>query len=492
VRTSHERVFIGGSWERPTGTARLDVVSPSTGEPVGSCPSASEADIDRAVMSARTAFDSGPWPHMSFEERRRILARAAALIDEQTGDLDQLITKENGSPVRMRQGMIGLGMLNFHLTIEEPPRVVRLGVNPDLAANITQEPMGVVGAIVPWNGPLVLAMSRVAPALLAGCTVVLKTATETPLDTLAFGQALADAGLPSGVFSVLSANKIVSEALVRHPAVDKIAFTGSTTAGRRIGGLCGEGLKRVSLELGGKSAAVLLDDVDLDAVLPRLLGSGLLNNNGEACMAQTRVIAPRALYEQVVSALADAASAARVGDPLDPSTEVGPLVSEQQRERVEGYIEVGRKEGAQVVSGGGRPPGLESGWYVEPTIFRDVDNHMRIAREEIFGPVVVVIPYDGGDDEAVRMANDSPYGLAAGIYSSDHVRGLKAAKSLRTGIVGVNASAVDPAFPFGGFKESGLGRQHGFESISAFLESKTVSLPANERQLFDEAVSSSS
>jgi aldehyde dehydrogenase (NAD+) len=479
----HDHLFIGGAWERPRGRDTTEVVSPATGDILGVVPLADQADIDRAVCSAREAFDRGPWPSMAFSERRGLLASVAHHLAERQSAMDELITRENGSPIRLAQGAIGVAMLNFHLSIDEPSPVIRKAVHSDAVAQVLLEPTGVVGAIIPWNGPLVLAMSRIAPALLAGCTVVLKTPTETPLHTYLLGQAFLDAGLPRGVISIVCADKTVSEALVTHPGVDKIAFTGSTAAGRRIGSLCGQMLKRVSLELGGKSAAVLLDDVDVASVVPRVLRSGLLNNNGEACMAQTRILVPRRRSAEVTAALTEAARTVVTGDPLNPDTEVGPLISEQHRRRVEGYIALGQQEGARLTCGGGRPGGLPGGWYLQPTIFADVSNDMRIAREEIFGPVVAVIPYDGGDDEAVRLANDSPYGLAAGVYTADPGRGVHVASQLRVGVVGVNASAVDPGFPFGGFKESGSGRQHGRESLLEYLELKTLSVPGSQRAL---------
>jgi aldehyde dehydrogenase (NAD+) len=481
----HDHLFIGGRWERPHGRDTTEVVSPATGAVLGVVPLADEADIDAAVRCARDAFDRGPWPHMTFGDRRETLARVARLLAADQDAIDELITRENGSPIRFAQGAIGVAMLEFHLRIDEPGPVIRDAVASDAVALLRRRPTGVVGAIVPWNGPLVLAMSRIAPALLAGCTVVLKTPTETPLHTYRLGQAFLDAGLPGGVISIVCADRTVSESLVAHPGVDKIAFTGSTAAGRRIGSLCGQTLKRVSLELGGKSAAVLLDDVDVASVVPTVMRSGLLNNNGEACMAQTRILVPRRRHGEVLAALTDAARAVTTGDPLDPDTEIGPLISEEHRARVEGYIAIGRREGATLVCGGGRPARLESGWYLEPTIFRDVTNDMRIAREEIFGPVVAVIPYDGGDDEAVRLANDSPYGLAAGVYTADQERGIAVGSRLRVGVVGVNASGVDPGFPFGGFKDSGSGRQHGHESILEYLELQTLAVPGPARALLD-------
>jgi aldehyde dehydrogenase (NAD+) len=343
---------------------------------------------------------------------------------------------------------------------------------------VAKEPVGVVGAISPWNVPLFIAAAKLAPALVAGCTVVFKPAPETPLDAFMLAELFQDAGLPKGVLSVLPAGREVGEHLVRHSGVDKISFTGSTIAGKKIGAICGEQLKRFSLELGGKSAAVLLDDVDLAQAIPMLLPNAIMNN-GEACIAQTRILAPRDRYQEVVDALVDSVSQMKVGDALDPEVAVGPLVAERQRDRVEGYIKVGQEEGAKVAIGGGRPPGIEKGWFVEPTVFIDVDNSMRIAQEEIFGPVLAVIPYDGGDAEAVAIANDSNYGLCGSVWTSDHARGLEVARAVRTGTYMLNSPIpIDFSTPFGGYKESGIGREFGPDGLELFLEKKSINLPA--------------
>ena len=341
---------------------------------------------------------------------------------------------------------------------------------------VRREPVGVVGAIVPWNVPLYVTMSKLAPALVAGCTIVLKPAPETPLDAYILAEAFAEAGLPKGVLNIVSAGREVGEHLVKHPDVDKISFTGSTAAGKRIMSLCGEQLKRVSLELGGKSAAVILDDADLDTTIPGLLPNSLMNN-GEACVAQTRILAPRDRYQEVVDRLVEAVRAMPVGDPMDPATQIGPLVASRQRDRVEGYIAIGQEEGAKVAIGGGRPAGADKGWYVEPTVFVGVDNKMRIAQEEIFGPVVAVIPYDGEAD-AVRIANDSSYGLSGTVWTADPARGVDVARKVRTGTYTVNGFVLDFATPFGGFKQSGIGRELGPEGLEEYLELKSVNLPA--------------
>jgi betaine-aldehyde dehydrogenase len=337
--------------------------------------------------------------------------------------------------------------------------------------------VGVVGAIAPWNVPLFIAAAKLAPSLVAGCTVVYKPAPETPFDAFRLAEIFAEAGLPKGVLSVVPAGREVSEHLVKHPGVDKISFTGSGVGGKRIGGLCGERLKRCTLELGGKSAAIILDDADIATTIPTLLPNSIMNN-GQACIAQTRILAPRARYDEVVDALVAAVGALAVGDPLDPATEVGPVVAERQRARIEGYLDSGREEGATVAFGGGRPSGLDKGWFVEPTVFSNVDNKMKIAQEEIFGPVLVVIPYDG-DEQAVEIANDSNYGLCGSVWTADNDRGLGIARQVRTGTYMLNApTPIDFATPFGGFKESGVGREFGPEGLESFLEKKSIALPS--------------
>ncbi|HTT87534.1 MAG TPA: aldehyde dehydrogenase, partial [Acidimicrobiales bacterium] len=343
---------------------------------------------------------------------------------------------------------------------------------------VAKEPVGVVGAVSPWNVPLFIAAAKLAPAFVAGCTVVFKPAPETPVDAFRLAELFEEAGLPPGVLSVVPAGREVGEHLVRHPGVDKISFTGSTVAGKKIGAICGGQLKRVSLELGGKSAAILLDDVDLAQALPMLLPNAIMNN-GEACIAQTRILAPRDRYQEVVDALVEKVGAMKVGDPLDPAVEVGPLVAERQRDRVEGYFKVGQEEGAKVAIGGGRPAGLDKGWYVDPTVFVDVDNSMRIAQEEIFGPVLAVIAYDGSDDQAVAIANDSHYGLCGSVWTNDPARGLDVARRVRTGTYMLNSPVpIDFSTPFGGYKESGIGREFGPDGLELFLEKKSINLPA--------------
>jgi betaine-aldehyde dehydrogenase len=475
----YDRLFIDGDWVKSTGSETIEVISPGTEEPIGTVPAATEADIDAAVAAARRAFDAGPWPRTSPAERADLLAGVSATIQARSEEIARTITEQNGSPISwslMGQVFSATMVLDYYVGLarEIPFEEVRAGVmGPAL---VRREPVGVAGAIVPWNVPLFVAMLKLAPALVAGCTVVLKPAPETPLDANVLAEIFAEAGLPPGVVNVVPAGREVGEHLVTHPDVDKIGFTGSTAAGKRIAALCGERLKRVTLELGGKSAAIVLPDADIGEVAAGLLPASLMNN-GEACVAQTRILAPRDHYQQLVDQLCERVGAMAVGDPLDPVTEIGPLVTSRQRDRVEGYIAAGQEEGAKIALGGGRPSGLSKGWYVEPTVFVDVDNGMRIAQEEIFGPVLAVIPY-GEVDEAVTIANDSNYGLSGTVWTADVERGLDIARRVRTGTYTVNGFMLEFGAPFGGYKDSGIGRELGPEGLAGYLEYKSVSLPA--------------
>jgi aldehyde dehydrogenase (NAD+) len=474
----HERLFIGGEWAQPATGATLDVVSPHSEEIVGRVAEGREADMDRAVAAARAAFDGGPWPRMRAAERADVMARLLAVLQERAGELAVTITTEMGSPIsfsHMAQVMAANMVLDYFVRLARayPFEEVRPGMlGPTL---VRREPVGVAACIIPWNVPLFTAMLKLGPALAAGATVVMKPAPETPLDAIILADALRDAGVPKGVVNIVPAGREVGEHLVRHPGIDKVAFTGSTVAGRRIAAICGEQLKRVTLELGGKSAAIILDDADVAAAVGGLLPAAIMNN-GQACVAQTRILAPRRRYREVCEALVEAMRNVPVGDPMDPSTLCGPLVAARQRERVEGYIRIGQEEGARVACGGGRPAGMTKGWYVEPTVFVDVDNRMRIAQEEIFGPVVAVIPYTDVDD-AVRIANDSDYGLSGTVWSSDVDAGLQVARRIRTGTYTVNGFAMEFSAPFGGFKASGVGRELGPEGLAAYLEARQINLP---------------
>lgn len=470
----HDTLYIGGEWVAPAGTGTIDVVSPHTEQVVGRVPDGTAADMDRAVAAAREAFDRGPWPRMTFAERAAVIGRLAELYAARQEEMAALITEEMGSPItfsQLAQAPQPLGMLQYYAELgktfqQEEQRPGLFG-----PTTVRREPVGVVAAIVPWNVPQFVAMTKIAPALLAGCAIVLKPAPETPLDAYLLAEMAQEAGIPAGVLNIVPAGREAGEQLVSHPGVDKVAFTGSTAAGRRIAAICGEQLKRVSLELGGKSAAIVLDDADLASSMGMLALASLMNN-GQACVAQTRILASRNRYDEVVEAVAAMVTSQPVGDPADPATGIGPLVARRQQERVEGYIRIGMEEGAKVVVGGLDRP-YEQGWYVAPTVFAGVSNDMRIAREEIFGPVLAVIPYDDEAD-AVRIANDSDYGLAGTVWTADADHGMEVARQVRAGTYGVNCFMLESNAPFGGYKASGIGRELGPEGLNGYLEYKSI------------------
>jgi aldehyde dehydrogenase (NAD+) len=475
----HDRFYIGGQWVAPAGSATIDVISPHTEEVIGRVPEGTAADMNRAVAAARDAFDNGPWPQMAPADRAAAVGRLADLYAGKLGDFAELITAEMGSPI------------TFSQLAQAPQPQMMLSYFADLGQTFTweddrpgmfgpvtvrREPVGVVAAIVPWNVPQFTIMTKLPAALVAGCTVVIKPAPETPLDAYLLAELIDEAGLPPGVVNIVPAGREVGEHLVSHADVDKVAFTGSTAAGRRIGSICGQQLKRCSLELGGKSAAIILEDADLAATMGWLQMASLMNN-GQACVAQTRILAPRSRYAETVDALAGMVSGLKVGDPADPATQIGPLVAKRQQDRVEGYITAGQDEGAKVVAGGSQASGAGRGWYVAPTVFADVDPGMRIAREEIFGPVLSVIPYED-TEHAIQIANDSDYGLAGTVWTADVDHGMQVARRVRTGTYGVNMYMIETCAPFGGYKASGIGRELGPEGLMSYLEYKSIARPA--------------
>ena len=476
----HDKLFIGGKWTKPASDRTIEVISPHSEEPVGRVPEAVEADVDAAVAAARQAFDHGDWPRRTPQERIAVVQKFADIYASRLPEMAELITEEMGAPIwfsQLAQAPAPWMQLNSFLQIAnayewEDTRTGMLGEQ----VIVRREPVGVVGVIPPWNVPQFTIMSKLAPALLTGCTLVIKPAPETPLDAFLMAEWLVEAGVPEGVVSILPAGREVGEHLVRHPGVDKIAFTGSTAAGRKIGAICGEQLKRFSLELGGKSAAIFLDDADLAATMEEFKMAALMNT-GQACVAQTRILASKKRYAEVVDAVGSMVGSLTVGDPHDPNNYIGPLVAKRQQERVEKYIALGQEEGARVVTGGsGRPSGLDRGWYVQPTVFADVSNDMRIAQEEIFGPVLAVIPYTDEED-AIRIANDSEYGLAGSVWTSDPEKGLDIMRRVRTGTTAVNRYLMDFFAPFGGYKASGLGREFGKEGLEEYIEYKTMIPP---------------
>ena len=474
----HGQLFIGGELTDPLGEDVIEVISPHTQEVIGRVPHASRADVDAAVAAARTAFDEGPWPRMSLDERIEVVTRIKDAIAIRHEEIARVISSENGSPYSWSVLAQALGAMMVwdsaitvarNFTYEER----RDGVLGRIL--VRREPVGVVAAVVPWNVPQFVAAAKLAPALLTGCTVVLKPSPESPLDAYILAEITKEAGLPEGVLSILPADREVSEYLVGHPGIDKVSFTGSVGAGKRVMEVAARNLTRVTLELGGKSAAVVLPDADVEAAVAGIVPSAWMNN-GQACVAQTRILLPRSRYDEFAEALAAAASALVVGDPLDPATQVGPLVAERQQRRNLDYIRIGQEEGAKILTGGGRPAGLDRGWYVEPTLFGDVDNSMRIAREEIFGPVICLLPY-GDESEAVKIANDSDYGLSGSVWTADVERGIEVAKQVRTGTYNVNTFSLDMLGPFGGYKNSGVGREFGPEGYGEYLEHKMIHLP---------------
>ena len=477
-----DRFFINGEWVKPSSDTAIRVFDSSTEELYFRVPEAQPADMDAAIEAARYAFDRGPWPRMTHAERAGYLRSIAAQLEARTADYGQMWPRESGTLFSMaKYSAVGdARVFKFYADLaddypfEEPFQPAATGLARGGFGLLVREPVGVVGAIVPWNAPLTLIVNKAAPALLAGCTLIIKVSPEAPGAGYLMAEIADDIGLPPGVLNVVTADREVSELLVRDHRVDKIAFTGSTAAGRKIGSICGERVARCTLELGGKSAAVILDDADIATAAATLAGAECLMS-GQVCASLTRIVVPRSRHDEFADALAAAFSAVQVGDPFDAATQMGPLAMERQRDRVEGYIAKGIEEGASLVTGGGRPKHLKRGYYIEPTVFANVDNKQVIAQEEIFGPVLSVIPADN-DSQAIDIANDTIYGLNAAVFTPDIARAREVAAELRSGTVGHNNFRMDMGTAFGGFKQSGIGREGGREGLLPYLETKTVLL----------------
>jgi len=467
----HDRLYIDGDWRRPSGHEVIDVVSSATERPIGRVPRGTAADVEVAATAARRAFE-GHWGATSVDERAQWLERLAAGMKPRVPDIAQAIAHEVGTAVGYAtkvQAEFPVSMLGANATFVRAATLeYTLG-----HSLVVKEPVGVVGAITPWNYPLHQVICKLAPALAAGCTVVLKPAELAPLSAFVLAEVAHEIGLPAGVINVVSGpGRVVGEAIAAHPAIDMVSFTGSQAAGSRVAAVAGADIKKVCLELGGKSAFVVLDDAPFEKAIPAGVNH-CMQNSGQTCSAWTRMLVPRARQAEAVDLAVAQLGKLTLGDPFDAATRLGPLVSAAQRESVLGYIERGRAEGARLVAGGGRPAALTTGYYVEPTVFADVDNRMTIAQDEIFGPVLAVIPHDG-DDDAVRLANDSPYGLSGGVWAGSVERAMAVARRLRTGQVDVNGGRFNPLAPFGGCKKSGLGREIGPLALDEFFQLKAI------------------
>ena len=468
-----EQLFIGGEWIDPVGAERIDVINPTTEEPAGSIPAGTAADVDRAVEAAREAFEG--WSQTPRERRAELLAAIGAGLGERGDEIAATVSAELGMPLKLsRRIQAGLPAMTFN---SMPELIEQVAWEEEIGNSlVVREPIGVLGAITPWNYPLHQIAAKVAPALAAGCTVVLKPSEVAPLNAFILAEVIEAAGAPAGIFNLVTGvGPVAGEAIASHPGIDIVSFTGSTRAGKRVSELASETVKAVTLELGGKSANVILDDADLTQAVPDGVAKCFINS-GQTCNALTRMLVPAAKLEEAKQIAAAAAEGFTPGDPFEDSTRLGPVASEAQLDRVRGYIEKGIEEGAELVTGGAEPPeGLEHGFFVRPTVFAGVDNSSTIAQEEIFGPVLSIIPYES-EEEAVEIANDSIYGLGGAVWSADEERAVEVGRKIRTGQVDVNGGTFNPLAPFGGFKQSGHGRELGRFALEEFLQPKSLQL----------------
>lgn len=474
-----ESLYIDGEWVRPTSDRTFRIVSPATEALYVEVAEALEPDIDLAVAAARNAFDHGPWPRMTHKERAGYLRAIADELARRVDDVAQFWPNEMGVVHGVASAFAATipEVYRYYADLSESYAFEEPFPNPPGGgemALLVKEPVGVVGAIIPWNAPINIMAYTIAPALLAGCTVVLKSSPEAPCSGYLMAEIAQAVGLPAGVLNVVTADRDASERLVRHPGVDKISFTGSNVAGRKIGAICADRIARCTLELGGKSAAVILDDYDL-ATAAESIGSYSCFLSGQVCSSLTRVIVSKHRHDEFVEALSAVYSKINIGDPFDPQTQLGPVVSARHRQRVEDYIAIAQDDGAQLVFGGKRPAHLARGYYIEPTLFANVQNNQRIAREEVFGPVLCVIPAES-EEHAIELANDTEFGLNNSVFTNDIGRAYEVSRRLRSGTVGHNVFRSDMMIGFGGFKQSGIGRQGGVAGLTAYLENKTIIL----------------
>lgn len=469
----YDKLYINGAWVAPLGTGTIDATCASTEEVVTRIPEGNKEDADRAVAAARAAFEQ--WSQTSVDERSAILEKIAAGMEARKKDVAMAIATEVGMPFKMANAIQASLPIGAAKTYAELVKNYHFEEQVGTSL-VVREPIGVVAAITPWNFPINQIMLKVAPALAAGCTVVLKPSEVAPTTAFILAEVLHDIGLPPGVFNLVTGyGPVVGEALAANPDVDMVSFTGSTRAGRRVAEVAAQTIKRVALELGGKSPHVILEDADLEKAVKAGVNECYLNS-GQACIAPTRMLAPKSKYEEVVKLAKAAAESFTVGDPINGDVKLGPVISAVQRDRVVGFIKKGIEEGARLVTGGpDKPEGLDKGYYVKPTVFADVDNDMTIAREEIFGPVLTIIPYEDEQD-AVRIANDTIYGLGGNVWAGTKEHGIEVAKKIRTGQISVNGGRYNPLAPFGGYKQSGLGREAGKFGLEEFLEVKSLQL----------------